>query len=127
MAWLLTRPRALLTAAPCPLPRSELETGIFAARTAFPRRPFPLLWCPQLLPLLKLRHDHIAFYRELFIIWNGQVGPSPHLRAAGAWRLREQGTEHRAPPRAIVSPPVAVGAPWVSAHVSPASGSEGRG
>lgn len=96
-------------------------------RTAFPRRPFPLLWCPQLLPLLKLRHDHIAFYRELFIIWNGQVGPSPHLRAAGAWRLREQGTEHRAPPCAIVSPPVAVGAPWVSAHVSLASGSEGRG
>ncbi|XP_016008494.2 serine/threonine kinase-like domain-containing protein STKLD1 isoform X1 [Rousettus aegyptiacus] len=27
----------------------------------------------ELLPLLKLRHDHIAFYRELFIIWNGQI------------------------------------------------------
>lgn len=57
--------------------------------------------------------------------WPGGSEPTP----AGCWRLAaaEQGTKHRAPPRAIVSPPVAVGAPWVSAHVSPASGSEGRG
>lgn len=57
--------------------------------------------------------------------WPGGSEPTP----AGRWRLAaaEQGTEHRAPPHAIVSPPVAVGAPWVSAHVSPASGSEGRG
>ncbi|XP_039714737.1 serine/threonine kinase-like domain-containing protein STKLD1 [Pteropus medius] len=27
----------------------------------------------ELMPLLKLRHDHIAFYRELFITWNGKI------------------------------------------------------
>lgn len=72
----------------CSLPRSELGTRLCRDGgdsagwdTALPKHPFLLLWRLQLMPLLKLRHDHIAFYRELFITWNGKVGPSPPLRA----------------------------------------------
>ncbi|XP_016052137.1 PREDICTED: serine/threonine kinase-like domain-containing protein STKLD1 [Miniopterus natalensis] len=27
----------------------------------------------ELMPLLKLRHAHVSFYREMFITWNGQI------------------------------------------------------
>uniref|UniRef100_A0A8D1SWV4 Protein kinase domain-containing protein n=1 Tax=Sus scrofa TaxID=9823 RepID=A0A8D1SWV4_PIG len=38
-----------------------------------------------LMPLLKLQHVHISVYRELFILWNSEVGPSSTCGLSGLW------------------------------------------
>lgn len=45
--------------------------------------PLSLFSCLQLMPLLKLQHNHISIYHELFIMWNDEVGRSRRLQAAG--------------------------------------------
>lgn len=80
----------------------------------------------QLMPLLKLQHVHISVYRELFILWNSEVGPSSTCGLSGHWGATPPPT-----PRVSMPVPLSVatltqhsrdhaGAPWASSPTASA-------
>lgn len=82
---------------PCPAQSWKLAFGTWDRKhrltSSVPHAsPLSLLLCLQLMPLLKLQHNHISIYHELFIMWNDKVSRSRRLQAAGA---RPLSTEHR--------------------------------